>query len=153
MRIMWSPRRAFSLLELAMVVTISGLMVGYVLKLSQSAPTLNSTECAAQTKGKLTTIRDNIERFARQNDRLPMPARRNVGPDDPLYGRESDASGITQAGGVSFGAVPFQALGLDLSHAGDCWGNKLTYAVWTALTEDNNSTGFLNTNVLGDILL
>jgi prepilin-type N-terminal cleavage/methylation domain-containing protein len=141
-------RHGFTLLELSMVLVITGLMLGF---LTQMGSTVNKTDCYATTRTQVTLIEEAIDRFARKNDRLPMPAARNIGIENINYGREALAAAIDQAGGVSFGAIPFQALGLAPSLAGDCWGNKFTYMVTTALTTNASSGGYLDATVLGNI--
>lgn len=131
-----------------MVLAIAGVMAGFLI---QAKLFSDSTECYVTTKAQLNTIRESLERFARKNDRLPLPAARNVGVEDVTYGRESSGANIDAAGGVSWGAVPFQALGLPVSFAGDCWGSKLTYVVTTALTTDSSNGGFKDRDVLGNI--
>ena len=142
---------AFTLIELAMVLAVTGVMVGFVLKALDTGPGINMTQCANITKGQLHYIDGAIQRFARSNNRLPLPARRWVGVDGATYGREAPAADITQAAGVSFGALPWQALQLPSSYAGDCWGNKYTYIVTTALTTSNSSGGYLDSTVEGNI--
>lgn len=68
---------AFSLIELAMVLAVSGLMVGFLLQANTQSS--GGTECTTATKIQLSTIRAAVEQFARKNDRLPLPAARNVG--------------------------------------------------------------------------
>jgi prepilin-type N-terminal cleavage/methylation domain-containing protein len=141
-------RRGFSLLELSMVLVVSGLMLGF---LTQMTSSVDAAQCYTSTKTQIITINEAIQRFARKNDRLPMPAARNIGIEDINYGREALAAAIDQAGGVSFGALPFQALGLSPTMAGDCWGNKFTYMVTTALTTNASSGGYLDSTVEGNI--
>ena len=141
-------RSGFSLLELSMVLLVSGLMLGFF---TQMGTSVKRAECYTTTRAQLPTINEAIQRFVRKNDRLPMPAARNISIEDINYGREALAAVITQAGGVSFGALPFQALGLTPSMAGDCWGNKFTYMVTTALTTSAASGGYLDATVPGNI--
>jgi prepilin-type N-terminal cleavage/methylation domain-containing protein len=141
-------RRGFSLLELSMVLVVSGLMLGF---LTQMTSSVDAAQCYTSTKTQIITINEAIQRFARKNDRLPMPAARNIGIEDINYGREALAAAIDQAGGVSFGALPFQALGLSPTMAGDCWGNKFTYMVTTALTTNASSGGYLDSTIEGNI--
>lgn len=148
-------KRGFTLLELTMVLLIGGLMVGLGLKFNQSSGT---QECYASTQTQIQTIRESVERFARNSDRLPLPAARNIGVDHASFGREATpaeilAGALDVAGGVSFGAVPFQALGLAPSFAGDCWGNKFSYAVTTALTTNASPGGYLDASTNGNITL
>ena len=80
-----TSRRGFSLIELALVLGISGLMLGFVLQSQQSAAV---ADCYAATKLQLRDIDGAIKRFARMNDRLPLPAARNVGVEGVTYGRD-----------------------------------------------------------------
>ncbi len=144
-------KRGFSLVEMAMVVAISGLMVGFLLQSKQG--TNPNNECYSVTRSQLNTIRGAVDQFAHKNNRLPMPAARNLGIEDPNYGREALAANIVQAAGVSFGAVPFQALGLSPNFGSDCWGNKLSFAVTTALTTSATSGGYMDNSVVGNITL
>lgn len=141
-------RRGFSLIELALVLGISGLMLGFTL---QSQQTASTTVCHAATKLQLRDIEGAFQRFARTNERLPMPAARNIGVEAPTYGREASGAAIDTSGGTSWGALPFQALGLAPSYASDCWGNKFSYVVTTALTTNNTSGGYLDFAVTGSI--
>lgn len=125
--------RGFSLLELSVVLVIVGIIAGVALQMKQSSGT---QECITVTKSQLADIENAINRFVAKNDRLPMPAMRTAGVEDVLFGREA-TSGLDTSGGVTYGALPFQALGLAPSYAGDCWGNKFTYAVTTSLTDSS----------------
>ncbi len=146
-----SRRRAFSLIEMAMVIAISGLMLNFALQANQS----NAKDCYAETRTQIQTIRTAVENFGQKNDRLPLPALRGVGVgvEDPAYGHE-DVNGDTPNPAVSpttyWGAVPFQALGLSPSYGADCWGNKILYVVSTPLT---TTTGYLDPSAAGVITL
>jgi len=124
-------RRGFSLIELSLALAISGLMVGFALQSQQATAT---ADCYASTRLQLIDINGAIQRFARKNDRLPLPAARDVGVEGVTYGREAGGAAIDVAGTTSWGALPFQALGLNTSYAADCWGNKFTYYVSELLT-------------------
>ncbi len=129
--------KGFSLAELSMSLLMVSLLAGFAFSLKDKNQVI-AQNCIATTKIQLTDIRGAIERFARTNNRLPAPASRNLKMDDAQFGVE-DRSGmtITTSDGVHFGALPFNTLGLDVSYAGDCWGNKLTYAVTSFLVVDN----------------
>ena len=138
-------KRAFSLLELAIALMITGMVAGMVMKLST---TTDRNECYAASKAQVTKIKEAIDRFALSNRRFPLPARRYVGTDSPLYGKEvkpgeiTDLDSVTNNGTIAvFGTVPYAALGLTMDDAIDCWGNRLTYVVTEALT---NQDGFTN---------
>jgi prepilin-type N-terminal cleavage/methylation domain-containing protein len=141
-------KRGFSLLELAMVLVIASLMLNFVLKASSVS---TNADCYARTRTQLHAIREAMDRFTYRNDRLPMPAQRNVAVNNPQYGREAVVGNLTVAGASVWGALPFQALGLNSAYAGDCWGNKFTYVVTTAMTTNATSGGFPDPAVTGAI--
>lgn len=151
---MLMKRSAFSLLELAISLLVVGIVAGVALSLRQSS---DNSECLIETKLQLETIQSALDRFITANDRMPMPASRLVGVESPTFGREPKtpaeltAARLDSASGVTFGALPFQALGLQPSYAGDCWGNKFTYGVTTALTSSSPTGGFLDPTVSGAI--
>lgn len=140
-------RRGFTLMELSVALVLTGLLAGLYLTFS----TKNSNaECYTTTQAQMNTVREAIERFSIKNDRFPMPAMRNVGVDHKNYGREAAAGDLDPAvNGAVFGALPFQALGISVENASDCWGNKYTYAVTQALTTSNTNGGFLDPNTPG----
>ena len=133
-----SSNHAFTLVELAVVLLLAGLLAGALLSTKQAADT---NDCYVQTKARLEVVRGAIERYAQSNDRFPMPARRNVGVEDPSYGREingsipAEVAELDSVGGAIFGALPFATLSIPVENAMDCWGNKFTYAVTIDLTD------------------
>lgn len=145
-----------------MALVLAGLVAAALLTFMDKSGT---SGCYVETKKQLETIRDAIERFAMKHDRFPLPARRNVGVEDVTYGREVAQSEIN--GNLDkvnngppdntvavFGALPFQALGIPVQNASDCWGNKLTYVVTQSLTEPKDGSGnnaFLNPDTKGAI--
>jgi type II secretory pathway pseudopilin PulG len=133
-----SSTSAFTLIELAIAVVLAGLIAGVMLSTKNAADT---NDCYVQTKARLETVRGAIERYTQSNDRFPMPARRNVGVEDPSYGREingsvpAEVAELDSVGGAIFGALPFATLSIPVENAMDCWGNKFTYAVTIDLTD------------------
>ena len=129
------------------MLLVVGLITGVALSLKQSG----AEDCVAVTKIQMKEIQGAMERFVSQNERYPLPALRTAGVEDIKYGREVTAAELAAnpslldvtvppvtvppTSSVTYGALPFQALGLAPSYAGDCWGNKFTYAVTTDLTE------------------
>jgi prepilin-type N-terminal cleavage/methylation domain-containing protein len=100
--------RGFSLIELSIVLLVLGLVVGVSLSLTSSA----ATDCLVATKAQLAEVERAIERYEVKHNRLPRPAMRSAGVEDPLYGREtptaqvaavldSDASGAVLYGALS----------------------------------------------------
>ncbi|MDX2095885.1 MAG: prepilin-type N-terminal cleavage/methylation domain-containing protein [Alphaproteobacteria bacterium] len=125
-------RRGFSLLELSIALVVAGLVAGVALKLQQSG---GGKECAAATTVQLGRIEQAVRAYVDKNDHFPMPAVRTAGVEDVHYGRKAPLAALNSIDGVTFGALPFQELGLPQSFGGDCWGNKFTYAVTTDLTD------------------
>lgn len=151
MRRMKGGRRGFTLIEIAMVLAVIGLMVGFLMEVKHSSTA--DPDCYLTTKTQLNYLRRQVEIFAHTHERLPMPAKRYVGPENISYGREASGTEVTQAAGVSFGALPFQTLGLSPAYAGDCWGNKYTYAVTTTLTSSAINGGYGDNISQGNITL
>lgn len=152
-------RRGFTLLELSVALVLTGLVTALFLKISDKSDTAS---CYVTTKKQIETIKDAVERFAMKHDRFPIPAVRNAGVEDKLYGREAATVAdvtisitnntpltvIDDVNGALFGALPFQALGIPVENASDCWGNKYTYAVTKELTDPAK---FLDNNTLGKL--
>lgn len=139
-------RRGFTLLELSISLLLAGLMAAFIIKISAGA---NRADCYVTTKAQMEQLKNAVERFSIKNDRFPRPARRNVGVQDLAYGREALATDIDRLDNgdgtfALFGALPFQALGIPVENASDCWGNKYSYVVTEALTSNSTSNGFLD---------
>lgn len=149
-------RHAFTLLELAIVLIVVGLISVFAV---QALSTDDDARCYATTEAQLSTIDSALQNFIATHKRLPKPAAMGLGSANPAFGYEAqnltdpqDAayasdvpSGVTNAGGVLIGALPHATLGLENSYASDCWGDKFTYAVTNALTSSNASNGYPGT--------
>ncbi len=127
-------------MELAVVLVITGLLSGLMLQVTQTRSGGVESECYAATKQQLEVIRQAIDQYVMANNRYPRPAVRTAGVEDPAFGREVSLANMaaldtTGTPPVTYGALPFQALNLAPSYAGDCWGNKFTYGVTTDLTD------------------
>lgn len=152
--------QGFTLIEIAVALLVTGMIATLAISLSSNS---QSSECYVATRSQLMTIKEAIERYSYKNDRVPYPARRDVGVEDVAYGREVplDAGNVVSAnldsatnpdGSVAiFGALPFQTLGIPTEKAVDCWGNKLTYVMTKDLGDstkfvDNTTKGALSIN-------
>ena len=150
------PQQAFSLVEMAVVLAIVGLLtIGAISTVSSLVEQRNQDE----TLRRLNAAADAVVGFALVNKRLPCPARYTVGPPDThSSGLESFCTGATgtcsgaetttvQTHGncsnfyngylpaASVGSAPLDAEGF----AVDTWGNRLRYAV------TQNNTGCTTT--------
>ena len=150
-------QRAFTLIEVAIVIVIVGLMSGLVMK---SERAVQPTNCYLQTQEQLAKVTAALDSFVRRNNRYPLPAGRSIGTSDVNFGHEASvatssaidrlATAPSASNPILFGALPFQALGLSDAFAADCWGNKLSYVVTQSLT-DSTASGFPSTSTFGGI--
>lgn len=147
----WRRAAGFTLLEMAIVLAIIGLMTGYMLVYTESEA---SAHCLDTTQRQLAELRGDIDRFVAREGRYPRPASRNLRATDPAYAVEatgpSDPSidRIAGAHPLLVGALPAATLGISPEQIADCWGNKLTYAVTESQT---SATGYTNPASQGGI--
>lgn len=153
--------RGFTLVELAIVLVVVSLAVGFGIQAFQNGSSLSCTQTAEQ---QIKGIEQALKKFVDTNNRYPKPAYATQGTNNPEFGKEAtEASDPTKApyaalvptnmihvSGVLFGAVPTATLGLGNEYAADCWGDKFTYAVTNALTSSHNGVGHAS-NVEGAI--
>ncbi len=134
----------FTLIELAIVVIVLGVMLGIGLKLA----TNNTTATAYQNvNSQLDEIEDALYSFRETNNRLPCPADQTLAMTSGSFGVEATTPGTCTNGNIltypsvtpthKAGAVPVRALGLPDSMAIDPWGRKLMYAVKLDATATN----------------
>ena len=123
----------FSLIEMAMVLAIIGLVMGSVLALTK---TLTTSSRLTSTITKESIIKAALINFIAINNRLPYPA-------DPTAITTStagtEASGLSPFGSVPnkvvTGLVPWSALGLTQDAATDGYYNLFTYQVSLTATQ------------------
>lgn len=118
----------FTLTEMAVVLTIVALLIGGAMAtLSLQVETRQNEE----TLRRLNAAADAIVAYAIVNKRLPCPA------SSASSGVESPAGGGTCTNGFD-GFLPAQTVGfipVDASSFGvDVWGNRIRYAVASAIT-------------------
>lgn len=144
-----SSNSAFSLLELAIVLTIIGVVV--TLSVSGLQSQLDSSEIAS-TKQRLDTIKLAIENYRTQFEKYPCPALPNLASSDPSYGDSVPDCYTTCPAGLNCvanstngalldmaqGSIPFKTLGIAPELTIDSWGNKITYAIDARFTQDLN---------------
>jgi prepilin-type N-terminal cleavage/methylation domain-containing protein len=115
-------QRGFSLLEIAVVLVIVGLLLGGLLG---NLGTVRQRQREEKTQRQLDDIREALIVFAVVNRRLPCPAAPATA--DTVVGagveRTPTATGCT--GGV-VGVLPWVTLGLPQT---DAWGRRFTYRV------------------------
>ncbi len=139
-----SRNHGFTLVEMAMVLLIIGLLLGGLL------PTISSQveqRRVTDTNKQLDEVREALLGFAIANGRLPCPAAPNA------TGVESFAAGHSATDGQCSnfydGFVPASTLGLagtdSAGYAVDPWGNRIRYAA----TQWNNNVFTKNGGMSG----
>lgn len=116
------PQRGFSLLEMAVVLVIVGLLLGGSLG---AAGALQARQRYAGTEAQLAEIRDALVAFAIAHRRLPCPADPAIADTVAGAGLERVPTAAGCTGGTS-GAVPWATLGVAQT---DAWGRRFTYRV------------------------
>jgi prepilin-type N-terminal cleavage/methylation domain-containing protein len=140
-------KRGFTLLELSIVLTLIGVILGMGLVI------LTATTQAAQfntTVARMDAIHKMVLNFAVANDRIPCPGDLTLTTSSANYGYEAGAgsgsspgvgTGVCSGGsmspvannvassGTAEGAVPTRALKLSDDYMYDGWGRKIRYAV------------------------
>jgi prepilin-type N-terminal cleavage/methylation domain-containing protein len=146
-------KRGFTLLELAIVITIIATMTGMGIMAG-----VNALENAriSQTNNKIAQIERAIWAYRVSNDRLPCPASLTLPLTSANFGVEgpNSANCINATAGAATGnftstdgfvvegQVPTKTLGVPDDFAFDGWGNRLRYSVNLQLVETN---GFSST--------
>lgn len=146
--------RGFSLVELAVVISIVAFLMGGLMYTLSAQTEQRSFE---ETRRRLEQARELVLAFAITNGRLPCPARSaatavpvTVAGDEvltPATGCIGDAltdyyGGVS--GGVTLGLLPARSIGyqqVDSSgFAVDAWGNRLRYVVANLITNCSGSS-------------
>lgn len=127
--------RGFSLVEMALVLLIVGLLAAVFLPATNTFLESNRRK---ETRAKLEALEQAMVRFVMVNRRLPCPADGALLPGDANQGLERPVGGgactpPTQINGVA----PWRTLGLSQGDATDAWGTLVTYRVWPALAQVN----------------
>lgn len=139
--------QGFSLIEVAIFLLILGLLMVPTFHLLELE---RKNNILSQATGSVDYVRSALSKYAIEKGRYPLPAVRNLDPEDPAFGVEwAGAIGAcTVAGGDTnpcrivsgtrralVGDVPVKELGINVEHIVDGWGGKVTYVVTERLTK------------------
>lgn len=118
---MLRPSKGFTLIEIAMVLVIVGLLLGGLL---MPLATQVDVQRRIETEKTMEQIKEALIGFAMVNGRLPCPA-------DPATPTSVASAGIerpaaTACAGNEYGVVPWVTLGVSEL---DAWGRRFTYRV------------------------
>jgi prepilin-type N-terminal cleavage/methylation domain-containing protein len=131
-------KRGYSLVEMAVVIALIGLLMGSALTIGGSKVERKNL---VSTDASLDDVEAALIAFYRNYKRLPCPASPTLAESDANFGVEDTCSGATptRAGVVQLndttadeqwvGTVPTRTLGLPDSKMFDVWGSRLVYAV------------------------
>lgn len=156
-----SSRSGFSLLELAIVLTIAGSMAGGLLVLANKKVEQNKYDV---TNERLAAIDQALAAYSQKGWLLPCPASPSAAVNSADFGASDDCNlsapvkaGITALNAgtneeVWMGAVPTRALNLPDNVMFDGWGNRMRYATLKKLAmRSTDFTSFLSTVTTGGI--
>jgi prepilin-type N-terminal cleavage/methylation domain-containing protein len=121
----FASARGFTLLEMAIVLVIVGLLLGGLLG---SLNAMRSVQNESGTKRQLEEIREALITFAIINLRLPCPAAPGTAETVAGAGLERAPTAAGCTGGAS-GVLPWATLGL---YQTDAWGRRFSYRVTPA---------------------
>lgn len=127
-----STRRqeGFTLVEIAMVIVVLGLLLTVLLGISAS---LISQQRIQTTRTRLANVDAALTLFVSVNKRLPCPAdgqlSASAGGDENATTAPGPPPTRTCNGNQQHGVVPWRALGLTSTDIEDGWGRRLTYRV------------------------
>jgi type II secretory pathway pseudopilin PulG len=158
-------RSAFTLIEIAIVLVIAGLMYGTAAY--WAVPYIHNAENMAAQRN-LETLEHALDTYVLANNRLPCPGNATLTEISANFGKEAlsptqnvgdlcqnGSIAAVHAGGETMaGVIPAVTLGLPASAARDPWGNLIEYYVDRRMTKmDAFSTYAINDTVVGDLTM
>lgn len=154
-------KKAFSLLELSIVILIISILI--VGSMTASVTAISNAKYKL-TRDRMNELYKAIGNHLLVNKALPCPAPiTGLKASDPNYGVAGNGGTCTNLTGVytnagstiAYGMIPVQTLGLNTDMAEDGFGTKFTYAVAKAFTDPSvttsDATGFGRANPSGII--
>lgn len=134
-------KRAFSLIELSIIVAVIGIITFPMVEYVSALDRLNSYK---ETRVKIRTISDALTIYYQSNNEsLPVPANPNLSLNDPnAYKISSSPLTVNAEGGdLYYGAIPVHDLGLSSEYLLDGFGNKFSYYITQNLTNTGGNRG------------
>ena len=152
---MRASKKGFTLLEMAVVILIIGLMAAGIATLATVTQRREQQEIL---QNKLAALDYALITYRRNANRLPCPAQRGLPYTDAGFGKEAGTAGACAAAfsltsNTVVGVIPVRALGLPDEAGLDPWGFRFTYAVDKRFTGNNAFTTYPITANTGDMLI
>jgi prepilin-type N-terminal cleavage/methylation domain-containing protein len=122
-------RKGFSLVELAVVMMIVGLLLAAALIPFSTQIDLRNQ---AETQRTLDSVKESVIAFTLANGRLPCPAN-GLAPSGSLNAGKELYDTALKICSQLFGAVPWATLGVPET---DTWGRRFSYYVVQAFADD-----------------
>jgi len=118
----------FSLIEIAIVLTLIGILLGGVFGVASDYLAAENREITA---ARLEAIEEALVLYVSRNKRLPCPADGTAAEGTAADG-VPDPNGETQTctAGVQYSVVPWRALGMEPEATRDGFGRRVTYRVY-----------------------
>lgn len=146
-------KKAFSLIELSVVIVVLAIVVTGLLSISINAATNDKTK---KSKDNIDQIYKAMGSYLLKNNRLPCPAPiTSVKSTDVSYGKTlgtagncADVDGVYSFQNLVYGMVPIGDLGIPNQLAEDGFGNKFGYLVYQEFT-DSALFGTASSNARG----
>lgn len=133
MRVITSSHlQGFTLIEIAIVLVIVGLLLGGLL---MPLATQVEVQRRTETERTMEQIREAMIGFAIANGRLPCPADPAIATGTINAGNERNPAGPCTGG--LLGVVPWVTLGVNEL---DAWGRRFTYRVTPSLADSDPTT-------------
>lgn len=134
-------QEGFTLLELSLVMIISGLILGAMVS---SYLKWNDLLRSNKTQENMSIIEDALSAYSSRNYRVPCPADpANIGATTEPIGAERGSNVSGSIGNcviaMAQGIVPYKTLGISSDYIRDGWGNYITYKVNPTFTQDPDS--------------
>ncbi len=167
MKIIGKKSSGFTLIEMAVVLTIASLFIGSTLSI---AARVSESERTTLTNERMAYIINALEQYVENYNQLPCPASLTALPSTANFGigagtgtatctQDNDDDTATSNENIVAGAVPFGTLGISPEYMLDGWGRRFTYVVDQDLvfTGTTGVDGFANDgdsdtcNTRGDI--
>jgi prepilin-type N-terminal cleavage/methylation domain-containing protein len=124
--------RGFTLIEMAIVMVVIGLVVGG--GLAAVGPVIQSAK-TSETRARLDTLEAALTLYAMQNSCLPCPAPDAGDGTADWTGIETGPCNSTTTCGTVRGVVPWRTLGLSRPDGSDAFATRIRYEVTGALVQ------------------